>query len=138
VGAWDAGPFDNDDAADFVGEFDEAPRVAIIKASLEKIASAEPDAYIEAPECSEAVAAAALIALTSEVSTDVIRESSLAILKALHGTEKTQLAGIALKALARVGANSELKELWDESEDEAAREAWYSSIRTLQSTLAKL
>ncbi|MBD5654748.1 MAG: DUF4259 domain-containing protein [Candidatus Eremiobacteraeota bacterium] len=79
MGAWEAGPFDNDDAADFVADFDDAPSVASIEASLEKIASAPADDYIEAPDCSRAVAAAALITLTTAPATDVVGKTSLAV-----------------------------------------------------------
>ncbi len=61
MGAWEASAFDNDDAADFIAEFDEAPTVAFIRAPLGNIANAVRDDYVEAPECSQAIAAAALI-----------------------------------------------------------------------------
>lgn len=64
MGTWDAGPFDNDDAADFAGELDDAPaqaRIEMIGAVLERVADPTDDdsRLSDAPR---AVAAAALIA----------------------------------------------------------------------------
>jgi hypothetical protein len=47
MGTWDAGPFDNDDAADFIGDLDSAPeneRAAMILSAL--LAAAENDTYL--------------------------------------------------------------------------------------------
>jgi hypothetical protein len=64
VGTWDAGPFGNDDAADFAGELDDASaqaRIEMIGAVLERVADRTDDdsRLSDAPR---AVAAAALIA----------------------------------------------------------------------------
>jgi hypothetical protein len=64
MGTWDAGPFGNDDAADFAGELDDAPahtRIEMIGAVLERVANpAEDDPRLS--DAPRAVAAAALIA----------------------------------------------------------------------------
>ena len=60
VGAWDSGPFDNDDAADFAGQLDEAEpnqRIAMIREALQ--AGADSDDEEAFPR---AVAAAAVLA----------------------------------------------------------------------------
>jgi hypothetical protein len=64
MGTWDVGPFDNDDAADFAGDLDDAPaqvRIEMIGAVLERVANPEENdsRLSDAPR---AVAAAALIA----------------------------------------------------------------------------
>jgi hypothetical protein len=64
VGAWDSGPFDNDDAADFAGQLDDADpnqRLLLIREALQAALDAEgEDAQEEA--FPRAVAAAAVIA----------------------------------------------------------------------------
>ncbi|GAB7036832.1 MULTISPECIES: DUF4259 domain-containing protein [Catenuloplanes] len=60
MGTWDVGPFDNDDAADFAGELDDAPpraRIDMVGAALER--GADDFSPWDAPR---AVAAAALVA----------------------------------------------------------------------------
>lgn len=64
MGAWGVGPFDNDDAADFAGELDEAPpgaRIDMIGAALGSVLE-PPDDDPLLPGAERAVAAAALIA----------------------------------------------------------------------------
>jgi len=65
VGAWDSGPFDNDDAADFVGDTSELTDPHTVTAALGDalLAVTTSDGYIEAPEMSPAVAAAAIVAI---------------------------------------------------------------------------
>ncbi|WP_374238234.1 DUF4259 domain-containing protein [Actinoplanes sp. DH11] len=64
MGTWGVGQFDNDDAADFAGDLDDAPahvRIEMIGAVLERVADPATDdsRLSDAPR---AVAAAALIA----------------------------------------------------------------------------
>jgi Domain of unknown function (DUF4259) len=64
MGTWDVGPFDNDDAADFAGDLDDAPeqaRIEMIGAVLGRVADpADDDSRLS--DAPRAVAAAALIA----------------------------------------------------------------------------
>ncbi|GAA1994122.1 DUF4259 domain-containing protein [Catenulispora subtropica] len=63
MGTWDAGPYDNDSAADFANDLDDAPehqRVAMVRAAL--TAAVENDGYLDLDEGAPAVAAAALVA----------------------------------------------------------------------------
>jgi uncharacterized protein DUF4259 len=60
MGAWGSGPFENDDAVDFLSNLVMTPpggRAGQVRATL-----ALPDRYVEIDEASAAVAAAALIA----------------------------------------------------------------------------
>jgi hypothetical protein len=60
---WDSGPFDNDTAADFAGDLDDAPeseRIGMISDAL--AAAGSRDSYVDAERAQAALAAAALIA----------------------------------------------------------------------------
>ncbi|MCE3029611.1 DUF4259 domain-containing protein [Streptomyces sp. CMSTAAHL-2] len=62
MGTWDIGPFDNDTAADFAGDLDEAAaeeRVPMIRRVLERAAACVE--FLETPDAERAVAAAALV-----------------------------------------------------------------------------
>lgn len=64
MGAWDVGPFDNDDAADFAGDLDDAPphaRIDLIGAVLARVTTEAGD-DLRLSDAPRAVAAAALIA----------------------------------------------------------------------------
>lgn len=60
---WGCGPFDNDTAADFVGDLDDAPeseRIGMIYEALAAVGSR--DSYVDADRAEVALAAAALVA----------------------------------------------------------------------------
>jgi len=60
---WDWGPFDNDTAADFAGDLDDAPeseRIGMIHDALAAVGSC--DSYVDAGRAEPALAAAALVA----------------------------------------------------------------------------
>jgi hypothetical protein len=61
MGAWDAGPFDNDDAVDWAAEFDNADKAAGTERLRTALQAASAD-YLEAPEGAVAVAAAQVVA----------------------------------------------------------------------------
>jgi hypothetical protein len=63
LGTWDAGPFDNDDAADFANDLDDAPErehITLIRTIL--ATAAENVTYLDYADGAPAVAAAALVA----------------------------------------------------------------------------
>ncbi|MER7000573.1 DUF4259 domain-containing protein [Streptomyces sp. NPDC000410] len=129
MGTWDVGPFDNDTAADFCGDLDEAAaeeREGIIRSTLTGVI--DTVGYLEAPESEEAVAAAALVAaqcLGGEPADPV------------YGPEEplpdlTGLRDLALQALDRVVTEpSELIDLWTESDGGP----WRATINRLRNTL---
>ena len=68
MGAWGSGPFDNDDAADFAGDLSDLTDSGLIVALLADalLAVTAADGYIEAPEMTRAIAAAAVVALFAQ------------------------------------------------------------------------
>ncbi|MFD8538522.1 DUF4259 domain-containing protein [Streptomyces rubrogriseus] len=131
MGTWDIHPFDNDTAADFANDLDDADtleRVALIRTVLMRAAHSKD--YLEAPEAEEAVAAAALVAAqcsdTEPGSIPYGPEEPIPTLPA-------DLRLVAVEALDRVLADeSELSELWEESEGGGA---WKRSIGRLRQAL---
>ncbi|GAA0462339.1 hypothetical protein Aca07nite_25230 [Actinoplanes capillaceus] len=117
MGAWDFGPFDNDDAADWSGDLHEAApgeRAALIRATLEEVL--HEGEYLEVDSGSHAVAAAAVIAsllpggtaLTTPYAPDFLTEGGTLDLPG-------DLPALALRALDRVaGDDSEWAELWED------------------------
>jgi Domain of unknown function (DUF4259) len=118
MGAWDIGPFDNDGAADWAGELDDAEpeqRPALVRAALAEAAD-EVD-YLRVEVAEVAVAAAAVLAATRPGGP--VFESGFAP-KLLFVDEPLDLSDdlvpLALRALDRVVADeSEWRELWEES-----------------------
>lgn len=115
MGTWDVHPFDNDTAADFANDLDDAPmaeRESLIRRAL--LRAVDSQDYLEAPEAEEAVAAAALVAAQCSggepVSIPYGPDEPIPTLP-------VELRPLAVEALERVLAEeSELSDLWGGSE----------------------
>lgn len=130
MGAWANGPFDNDDALDFIDDLAEAPEWRTVVQALDYVT--RQAGYLEAPEGSIAVAAAAIVA--ASVGDVTILPDNHRELKAALGAPPQGVAALARSALARVVAPaSELDELWQEGDD---HDAWLAQIAALQTTLS--
>ena len=126
MGAWGSGPFDNDDAMDFVGGLADAPGADLVVLLGEALKL--PQDYVESPEGSNAVAAAALIAARRGYNAD---NPTVADLLQTHPFDPDEeLRSSAVAALVRVaGDESELMELWDEAGLRESVDAVYGDIR---------
>ncbi|SEN54707.1 DUF4259 domain-containing protein [Actinacidiphila rubida] len=130
MGTWDTGPFENDAAADFANDLDDAPehaREALVRAALTRAVLTLD--YLEGPDGDEAVAAAALLAAQcpggEPVSPAYGPDEPLPLLAA-------DLRVLAVRALDRVVAEeSEPADLWDDSPDGPAWRAGIARLRTV-------
>ncbi|MEU5954366.1 DUF4259 domain-containing protein [Streptomyces sp. NPDC047525] len=129
MGTWDVGPFDNDTAADFCGALDDASdgdRLGLVRAALSDAAGADED--LDADVAQTAVAAAALVAAQCPGGEPV---------DPVYGPEQPlpgllSLRTSAHQALDRVlSDDSELLELWSESDGEP----WRRSVEALRRVL---
>ncbi|KQY92705.1 hypothetical protein ASD21_15135 [Caulobacter sp. Root1455] len=130
MSAWAHGPFDNDDALDFIDDLAEAADWRTVVQILDHVTRTA--GYLEAPEGQIAVAAAAIVA--ASVGDVTILPDNHRELKAALGAPPEGAVALARSALARVVAPaSELDELWQEGDD---HDAWLIQIAALQSTLS--
>ncbi|MGI5170976.1 DUF4259 domain-containing protein [Spirillospora sp. CA-253888] len=128
MGTWGPGAFDNDDAADFAGELDTAPReqrVGLLRAALE--------AQIREDEFAEAVAVGAVAIVASQCPggepTDPIYGPNEQI-----PTLAPELRLLAVQALDRViDGRTAVSPVWYEG-DSGMR--WRAMVGRLRSTLA--
>ncbi|HLL67238.1 MAG TPA: DUF4259 domain-containing protein [Micromonosporaceae bacterium] len=135
MGAWGTGPFDNDDAADFSAELDEADptdRANLIRSALQ--AAVDTDDYLDVDTGGRAVAAAALVAASRPGGTPIevsYGPEFLALDQPLDLPD--DLVELARQALDRVRAeDSEWRELW---EDSTESDDALANLRTLQESL---
>ncbi len=127
MGAWGTGMFDNDDAADWAYELDEAVDLTPVREAL--AAATDGDGYLERPEGACAVAAAAVLAATFDGDLRGLPERVGEWVDGQPGTSTTGDARLALDALVRViSEDSELAELWRDSPDAAE---WAQGIERL-------
>lgn len=116
MGTWDIGPFDNDTAADFASDLDEAAveeREPMVRRALKRVAAATE--FLETPDAERAVAAVALVA--AQHPDGVPACSNYGPSEPLP-VFPVELRTLAVEALDRVVAeSSEIAELWDDVPD---------------------
>ena len=130
MGAWGHGPFDNDDAQDFVLDLIDAP-VAELEGRL-VAALTLPGGYLEVPEGSMAVAAAALVA----IGAGMIPPDSPTVSDFV--TSRSMPATVSLRAAARAALDrviSEDSELWELWRDAAETDQMEASLANLKDVL---
>jgi hypothetical protein len=130
MGAWGAGSFQNDDAMDWIVGLAEGSGDAVLREALTPVATTD-DRYLEAPDCSIAIAAAEAVAaarghpnvsLPDEVVRWVRNKPDLTV----------DLIALARSAVDRVAGKSELRDLWEESD---SAEAWLAAMTDLRARL---
>ena len=135
MGAWGSDSFANDDAMDWLAEL-EAEGLPAAGGAIQAVIELAPE-YLEAPICSAGLAAAEVIAalrgrpsasLPSEVQSWVD-----AIAGEPGGDPGDELVANARRAVELIATNSELRELWAESNES---EQWRHSVADLQARLA--
>ena len=135
MGTWDVGPFDNDTAADWCGELQEAAadkRPALIRNALNRVAG-HGDVYLDSDLAVEAIAAAAIVA--SQLPGGPAIDTPYAPDFLLEGgtIEVTgDIPEIALRALNRIVApESEWRDLWEDTESFPQALAALQTLRTV-------
>lgn len=130
MGAWGPGSFENDDASDWADDLEGSSGIGMIKEALKTV---EKNKYPESPDCCIALAAAEVVAAAkgkpSSDFPDGLRDwlaahKDLSAIKALDKTTVNVINKVQLK--------SELKELWEESDDWLA---WSKVLNDLQHRL---
>lgn len=138
MGAWGIGNFENDDAGDWVYDLEKSKDKSILHKALNSVL--ENSEYIEAPECCEALAAAEVIysGLSSEHSS--ISEEVIKWLNKKPGLFKKSItfdtidAKKSIAAINKILKSSELKELWEETNE---FERWKNIENSLIEKLSK-
>lgn len=133
AGAWDVGPFDNDDALDWTWELEESNDLTVIETALKSVT--ESSSYIEAPTASSAIAAAEVIAALNGKPHPQLPENVVSWVKTHNLDGNEVLIELALQVAARVQdpGDSELAQLWSDSEE--LHGSWKSGLSDLKQRL---
>jgi hypothetical protein len=132
MGAWGADSFENDDACDWLADFCDDPNNESIVTALSTVSEMDTADYLEAPECSIGIAAAEVVAAQKGTPNPNLDNNAKECVAKLEIEANLGLVSLALKALERIKTNSELKELWDESESPGE---WYQAVANLEARL---
>jgi hypothetical protein len=136
MGAWGFTTFDNDDAADWLDELSDHQSLALVRETIATVLEVEPDEEVDAPLASAALAASELIAAAIGRPSGAARkqEELMIWISKMRPSPDAALIADALSAIDRIlGPHSELRALWEESDDYAA---WTDDVTQLRARLA--
>ena len=130
MGTWGAGPFDNDDAGDWVYELEGADDLALVRDALEE--AVEAHGYLDQRDGAIAAAAAEVVAAAAGRPNSSLPEEVQAWLDTVSPKPTASDLDLARRALQRVCADkSELAEHWTR----AGREDWQAHVNDLLARL---
>ena len=132
MGAWNFGPFDNDDAGDWLSELEQSADTSVIADALHRVTNIG-DEYLEALDCSKAIAAAEVVAALRGHPVSDFLDNAKQWVDAHRTLDAAALVPTAIAAIQRIRTNSELKELWDES---AKAPKWYATLDDVTNRLS--
>ena len=134
MGAWGAGTFDNDDAADWAYELLDSADLAPARAAL--AAPMDSDGWLEIPEAARAVAAAAAVAASFDGDVRGLPDDVVEWLEDHPDAGTLADARLAIDAHERVASvDSELREVWLEAPNGPA---WVEEIARLAYRLTRV
>jgi hypothetical protein len=131
MGTWAIDPFGNDTANDWAYELEECDDLSLIENTLDKVLEVGSD-YLDADDAAETIAAIEVLArLQGNWSErNVYTEKVDLWVERVKQKPSAALIKKAQRVIKRIlSSDSELFELWEESEDFAA---WKSSVKRLQ------
>ncbi len=132
MGDWDVGAFDNDTAKEWLIELMGSESTSPILRAIVNVAKLPATDYLQAPECEVAVAASELVvAARGNPSSHLPQEAATWISNRKFVAGK-EVVAMALKVLKRIEENSELKELWADTDSAGD---WKRSISDLKRRL---
>ena len=133
MGTWGIGSFENDDAADFMIDALKSGDLSLLGEVFDNVLTSTE--YVEAPDATVAIVAAEIVAAALGRPTPAAQqEEGLADwLARIRPTIDADLATQARTALNRILADhSELRELWEETDD---LHDWQAVVTELRSHL---
>ena len=134
MGTWSHEPFGNDTANDWAYDLEGQKDFSLVAKTIQGVLDNGAD-YLDSDLAVEAVAAAEVLAkaLGRGTQADAYTQKVDAWLKSVPARPSPELLSAAQAALTRIlGPDSELRELWEDSDDFGN---WESSIRALRSAI---
>lgn len=129
MGAWGYGNLENDTVLDWVVELLGTQDLSLISESIEMVFD---DSYLDADTASIAIGAIEILTALQNRPGKEEYDDELEEWINQHKGQGTNLLVIAQKALGKILIESELKELWEETEE---FEDWVKTIKELEGRL---
>jgi hypothetical protein len=137
MGTWSHHPFGNDTANDWAYDLERTRDFSHVARAIQAVLDVGEDDYLDADVAAEAVGAAEVLAkaLGHGTQRDAYTEKVEVWLKGVKVKPTAKLLADAQAAMARVlGAESELRDLWEEGHGLAT---WEASVHALQAALRR-
>ena len=131
MGAWGSGPFQNDDASDWVWDLESDDDGSVVIEALSIIVDTPIDDLPEATECNNALAAAEVVASARGPRSPGLPDEVIVWISAHASRIDRSWLALASGAVERVMLYSELKDLWDETGDDT----WHAGVADLVARL---
>jgi hypothetical protein len=132
LGSWDVSVFGNDESRAWLAELIGASSCEPIFRALVNAAKVGKDEYLQAPECERALAAAELVACARGKAGVEIPPNLKHWLAEQKFVAGTQIVDMAIQVIGRIATNSELKELWDDTD---SAQEWLATLEDLRDRL---
>ncbi len=133
MGCWAIDSFGNDDAADWLGELTQAQDLSPARQAV--LALLAEEGYLDAPLSTEALAAIEAVAAALGRPTIAAQgqPSLMTWIASVKPVPDASLVSDAARAIERIlGPDSELRELWEETDDFGE---WQDNVGQLRSAL---
>jgi len=128
MGAWGAGSFQNDQALEWLGEVESEDDVALVEDALGTVAEAAEDDFLDADDCTVAIAAAEIIAAMGGQPSPRLPDGMKDWCDEQEEPDP-EMVQDALAAIQRIRTDSELVTLWSEGGELDKR--WVASLDDL-------
>lgn len=126
MGAWGCSVFENDDALDWVCELEGRSDDELLRAAFSTVIDEEE--YLEAPQSAEALAAAEVVAAMCGKPVEQLPDEAREYVSRVEFVVDDSLQQQARAAVEKVAHDSELRELWEDSEH---LDQWTETIEDL-------
>jgi hypothetical protein len=131
MGTWGTGAFENDMAMDWVADLEATEGPGLLARAFEDVLN--DDGHQDADNCQSAIAAAEVLAAFWGKATPALPGSVSTWVSRQVARPDGDMRERAIAAVSQVEADSELRELWDESKDPAP---WLAGLRDLKDRLS--
>lgn len=132
MGSWDVSSFGNDGARDWLHELLQAKGADRVFRALMAASRLSANDYLQSTECECGIAAAEIVAAGAGNPASQLPPEAVEWVKDRNFVPGAEIVDMALRVVERVSKNSELKELWDDTD---SAEEWYRIIEDLTKRL---
>ncbi|MEA9554841.1 DUF4259 domain-containing protein [Xanthomonas nasturtii] len=133
MGCWGIGSFDNDTAADWVCDLTEAGDLSLVREAIAAVLATDSD--VDSTDATTALAAIeVIVAALGRPTAEALDEPDVVEwIDRVKPLPDAQLTSDAAQAIDRIlGPTSELRELWEDTDD---FNEWQAEVRGLRSRL---